>query len=66
MNADEAQIRSAYLFFLSLWFLVPAFAGAVFLFGAAQHGQRALRLQVSAGDDDGVYKGHRRHVRAGE
>jgi hypothetical protein len=47
-------------------FLVPAIAGPVFLFGAAQHGEGSLRTQVSAGDDDRIQESHRRDVGASE
>src|SRR5689334_22074601 len=54
------------LLLLALGFLVPAFAGAVFLFGAAQHRDRAFRAQVGAGHDDRIQEGHRGDVRTSE
>ena len=43
-------------------FLIPALSGSVFRLGAAQQGERALRLKVRARDNDRVDQGHRGHV----
>src|SRR5689334_7137121 len=59
-----STIRISSSFTSSNRLLIPARYDAVFLLGATQHRERALRSQVCTGDDDRIQQRHWRDVRS--